>query len=352
MDAELPFPTAAGMQIAHQARFDSLRYVQGLAKATHGDLVTIYENTRAERPKDSKQCIIEANGCEVRAENLVLATHSAYLGISQFDVRQAPYLSYVMAVRVAEDVPDALFFDNEDPYHYIRWAKSDDPQLLIIGGADSKVGQGDPEERFRQLENYIRQRLAVHSIEGRWSAELFEPADGLPFIGRAPGMHNVYVATGFSGTGLTFGTVAGKIISDMILGRIKDEVPYFAPSRITPLASASDFLTENINAAYHFVADRFAADTDSLEDIPSGQGRLVKCEGQNYAAYRDDSGELHVMSPKCTHAGCIVHWNQSEKTWDCPCHGGRYSATGERMYGPPSADLEPKQVPQHSSNVG
>ncbi len=350
LDAELPFPTAGAMQIGQQARFDSLRYVQGLARVVHGDLVSVYENSRAEPPRDGKHyCEIQVNGYHVQASSVVLATHSAFLGISQFDLRQAPYQSYVMAVRVADEVPDALFWDNEDPYNYIRRATSDDPHLLIIGGMDHKTGQGDPEDHFRRLESYVRQRFVVREIEDRWSAEFFEPSDGLPFIGRAPGTKHIYVATGFSGTGLTYGTAAGQILADMITGRQPDDVPHLSPSRITPLASASDFLAENLNAAYHFVADRFAAEpVDSLDLLARGEGRLVKFEGQTVAAFRDEHGEVHLLSPACTHAGCFVHWNKSEKTWDCPCHGGRFSATGERLYGPPAADLEQKHAPQPS----
>lgn len=345
-NAELPFPTAAALEIRNQARFHCLDYLKGLAAAVQGDQVAIYENSRARPPEDGQPCVVEANGHRLRAAHVVLATHSAYLGISQFDLRQAPYQSYVLVARVAEVVPDALYWDDDQPYHYLRLAASGDPHLVIVGGADHKTGQADAPKHARRLENYVGQHFSVERIEHGWSAEFFEPSDGLPFIGRVPGKKHLFLATGFSGTGLTYGTAAGKILADLILGRESGEADVFSPGRVKPLAAAKDFISENLNVAKHFVADRFSAEqVDSLDAVAAGTGRLIKFNGEKYAAYRDADNQLHLLSPACTHAGCYVQWNAVEQTWDCPCHGGRFSATGERMYGPPPSDLERQELP-------
>ena len=339
--ASLPFPTAAAFEIHQQGRFHSINYLRGLAKAVQAAGAAIYENTAAQPPADGTPCTIRAGGWELTASDVIVATHAAFLGISQFDIRQAPYQSYVMAVRVEDDVPDALYWDDEDPYHYTRLAASDDPRLLIIGGADHKTGQADERQQFELLEQYITERFKVLRIERRWSAEFFEPSDGLPYIGRVPSTDHLYIATGYSGTGLTYGTAGGSILADLILGRTSPYEKVFAPNRLKPLAAAKSLISENVNAAKHFIADRFKAEhVESLDVVPHGEGRIVQFENETYAVYRDEYGAVHTMSPECTHAGCYVQWNNAEKTWDCPCHGGRYAATGERIYGPPARPLD------------
>ncbi|MHB8897531.1 MAG: FAD-dependent oxidoreductase [Thermoguttaceae bacterium] len=342
--ADLPFRTVASVEFPNQGRFHSQAYLRALARQVHGGCGAIYEHTRALPPEDGAVCVVQANGCRVEADSVVIATHSSYLGISQFDMRQAPYQSYVLTARVAEEVPDGLYWDDEDPYHYIRRATSNDPRLLVVGGADHKTGQSSPEEHAAELAEYVAGHFRVEGIEDRWSAEFFEPADGLPMIGRVPATRHLYVATGYSGTGLTYGTAAGNILARLILAGECPDGDVFSPSRLKPMAAAKALVTENLNAAGHFLGDRFGVETvDSLDSLGSGQGRVVKYRGETCAAYRDGQGQLHLLSPVCTHAGCIVQWNGVEHTWDCPCHGGRYSPRGERLYGPPSADLDHKE---------
>ena len=341
----MPFAHGA-CRIGNQARFHSVRYVQGLAKALHARGVAIHESSRAQPPTDGEPCRVETPGGRVSATDVLLCTHTCYMGITHVDTLIAPYQSYVLTARVAERIPDALYWDDARPYHYIRLASSDDPRLLVVGGADHKTGQGgDEREAFARLETYVRERFDVASIEHRWSAEYLEPADGLPYIGRILTASHVYVAAGFSGTGLTFGTVAGKVLADLHLGRESELAKIFSPSRFKPLAGAANYLSENMNVARRFVADRFGGDSiDSLDEVRAGEGRLVRHRGSQWAVYRDQQGAIHVLSPVCTHAGCRVQWNEFESTWDCPCHGGRFSALGERLYGPPPKDLGTKAL--------
>ena len=341
----LPFPIATATRIDRQARFHSLRYLEGLARQVHGENATIYEQTRAEPPQDGSPCRVKTPGGQLLATDVILATHSAYLGISQFDMRQAPYQSYAIALRVHDQVPDALYWDDEQPYHYIRLASSDDPHLLIIGGADHKTGQADGRQQFDRLAEYAAKRFRIQSVEQRWSAEFFEPADGVPFIGRVPRTEHLYLGTGYSGTGLTYGTAAGMLLTDLLLGRASPDIEVFSPSRLKLWAAAPELISENLDVARRYIADRFGADKlDSLEQLTPGEGRRADFEGAPCALYREDSGPIHVLSAMCPHAGCHVQWNSAEKTWDCPCHGSRFSATGERLYGPSPADLERKKT--------
>ncbi|MBW3595969.1 MAG: FAD-dependent oxidoreductase [Planctomycetes bacterium] len=342
-DIGLPFQSAGAVRFENQARFHPMKYLAALAAQVHGDGSAIYCGSRAEPPEDGEPVIVATPHGRVTAKQVLLATHSAYLGISQFDMRMAPYQSYVIAAHVAEPPPDALFWDDADPYHYTRRANSEEPSLLLIGGADHKTGHGDAPEALRSLEEYARSRFRVQALLQQWSSEFFEPADGVPLIGKVPMRNNTYVATGFSGTGLTYGTAAGMLLADLLQGAEPPLAEVVSPARFKPLAAAKELIRENVDVAARFVADRFAGDKiDSWDELAPDEGRLVTFEGEQLAAYRDEQGRLHVCSPVCTHAGCHVHWNGLEKTWDCPCHGGRYSAAGERIYGPPPKDLEDK----------
>jgi nitrite reductase/ring-hydroxylating ferredoxin subunit len=143
------------------------------------------------------------------------------------------------------------------------------------------------------------------------------------------------VATGYSGNGMTFGTIAGQLLSDLIAEVDNGLEPLFRPSRIKPLAAAASYFAENVGSTVCFVEGRIApADAASIADVPKGAGRLVDQEGRRLAVYRDPEGRVHACSPVCPHLGCIVQWNNAEKSWDCPCHGSRFSGTGAVLHGP------------------
>jgi len=336
----LPFPCAGAVHIGGQGRFHSQRYLQHLAAELHAGGCLIHENTTAEPPASGAPARIETDGGRVTAQAIVVATHSPYLGISEFDFRVFPYQSYVIAARVHDDVADALYWDDADPYHYIRLASSEDPNLLIVGGCDHKTGHADDErQKFAELEQYAREHFSVQSIEHEWSAQLYDPADGLPHIGRVPAMPNVYLATGFAGTGLTWGTVAGTLIARMILGQRHPLEEIVAPGRLTLLASARDVIAENLDVMRRFVVDRFAGKSLADEQVAAGSGKVISRDGRLVAVYRDPAGDIFRLSPVCQHAGCIVHWNEAERTWDCPCHGSRFTGDGRRISGPATSDL-------------
>lgn len=351
-DVPLPFTCVGAMQTANQGRFHSLRYLQHLAAAVHGDGCSVYENTSASRPHDGVCCRVESEGGAVTAKAVFVATHSPFLGISQLDFRVFPYQSYVIAARVTNPVADALYWDDAEPYHYIRLASPADPDLLLIGGADHKTGQpGDEREQLAELEQYAADRFSVRGIEHQWSAQYHVPADGLPHVGRVPGSEHLFLATGFAGVGLTWGTVAGTLVARMILGQRHPLEEILDPGRLTLMASAKDMIAENLDVMRRFAVDRFTGHKPLAdEEIPPGGGRVVTRHGRLIAIYHDPSGSLFRLSPVCTHAGCIVHWNQAERTWDCPCHGGRYSAQGQRFAGPPVEDLAPDRESKHSAS--
>jgi len=293
---------------------------------------------------DGEPCRLETETGTLTARDVVVATH---VPLNKFFIQTklAHYRSYVLACRVSGAVPEGLFWDDEDPYHYIRAQEAEGETLLIVGGEDHKTGQEDDTEAcFRSLLEYARARFDVRSVPYRWSAQVVEPVDGLPFVGRNTLSSHVYVGTGYSGTGMTFGTLAAMISSDLILGRDNPWARLFDATRVKPVAAAKEFVKENVDFPKHLVGDRLKhAEGDSFGDVARGEGKIVEVGGKKVAAYRDASGAVHALDPVCTHLGCLVQFNDAEKSWDCPCHGSRFDSHGKVINGPATRDLEERE---------
>ena len=221
-----------------------------------------------------------------------------------------------------------LLWDTPDPYHDVRLQRGDGFDYLIVGGEDHKTGQPEGEDhqtRFGRLEEWTRERFPMtESVEFRWSGQVMEPVDGMAFIGRNPlDADNVYVVTGDSGNGMTHGTLAGILLTDLITGRDNEWATLYDPSRKT-LSAGGEFLKENLNVAAQYTDLATPGDVSSAEEVAPGEGAILRRGLTKVAVYRDDAGALHERSAICAHLGCVVRWNTGEKTWDCPCHGSRY----------------------------
>lgn len=348
-DVPLPFPVAGALRLEDQAQFDAVRYVEALAEAVDGAGSRIYAGTPVTEIQDGAPCRVSAPPHTVTAGWVVEATHTPLNLDLAVQTRLGPYTTYVLALDVDPAPPDGLFWDDADPYHYLRLAYG----RLLAGGADHKTGQeDDPEARYRELLEWTRARFPVRGLEARWTHEIFEPADGLPYIGRDPGTDHVYLATGYAGNGLTLGTIAGETLSELILGRSSRWKDLFSPSRVKPLASAREVLRENLNVAWRLIADRLRRETaDGRPPLAPGEGRVLDVDGRKAAVWRDEGGAIHVMSAVCTHAGCVVRWNGAARTWDCPCHGGRYLPDGRVLNGPPTRDLKKAPAPESGEST-
>jgi Rieske Fe-S protein len=242
-----------------------------------------------------------------------------------------------------------LYWDTPDPYHYIRLQEVDarlDParldDILIVGGEDHKTGQeDDADERFKCLEDWTRERFPmVKSIDFRWSGQVMEPVDYMGFIGRNPGVdEHIYIATGDSGNGITHGTIAGMLLSDLILGKENPWEKLYDPSRKT-LRAAGEFLKENLNVAAQYADWARQSEVGSYDEIEPGSGAVVRRGTSKVAVFKDEQGTIHERSAVCTHLYCIVNWNTAERTWDCPCHGSRFDPYGNVVNGPAISPLE------------
>jgi Rieske Fe-S protein len=253
-----------------------------------------------------------------------------------------PYREYGIAARLTDDAyPEGIFWSLEQPSHSIRSYDQDGVRYLIVIGEEHKTGQHkDGTDYYANVERFARSRFNVSSITHRWSAQNYQPADLLPYIGPSGSADAIYIATGFGANGLVYGTLAAMIIADEIQGRLHPSRELYSARRFTPVKSAPGFVHESVNVARQYLRDYLTrADVSQIEDVRAGEGKLIAVEGRKLAVYRDEQDRWTVLSPVCTHLGCLVRWNGLEKSWDCPCHGSRFAATGEVLEGPAVRDL-------------
>jgi glycine/D-amino acid oxidase-like deaminating enzyme/nitrite reductase/ring-hydroxylating ferredoxin subunit len=342
------FDTGMCLRFPRQAQFHPLKYLTGLARAIERDGGRIFTSTHVSTMEGGATAHVQtSNGYTVTADALVIATNTPVNDIVTIHTKQAPYSTYVIGARIPPgSVTRALYWDTLDPYHYVRIqsvsSNGNNYELLIVGGEDHKAGQADDgEQRHARLEAWARERFPmIESTEFRWSGQVMEPVDGLAFIGRNPGdPRNVYIATGDSGMGMTHGTIAGMLITDLIMKRQCAWAPLYDPGRTT-LRSLMEYAKENLNVVAQFAEDYLTGgDVDSPDEIAAGAGAVIRRGLGKVAVYRDEQGALHKRSAICPHLGCIVSWDSVEKTWDCPCHGSRFDAYGRVINGPANSDL-------------
>ena len=345
---DLPWPVKAAVRFDDQAQFHPRRYCLALARLIDADGSRVFERTRAVDVEDGSPCVVKTERDDVRAAYVVLATHLPFLDRGAFFAKCHPEREYVLAVALEQPVPKGMYITAEQPTRSIRQHPFDGGELLILSGDSHKTGQDDDSERhYAALEQFARERFAVRSIEYRWSTQDHMTVDQVPYIGRLRrGSDRLYVATGFNKWGMTNGTIAGVVIRDEILGRENPWRELFDPNRLKPVASAKQFLKENLNVARRFVADRITPRSSaSPDELAPGEGQVTTAGVQQIAIARGSDGTLHAVSARCTHMGCIVHWNPAETTWDCPCHGSRFAIDGTLIEGPAGDDLQPREIP-------
>ena len=353
----LSFDSGPALKFPRQAQFHPLKYLNGLTRAILRDGGKIYCGTHAEKIVDGEPAkVTTSDGHAITADAIIVATNTPVNDWLIIHSKQAAYRTYVIGCRVPKgSVPRGLYWDTPDPYHYIRLQDapgSADSDILIIGGEDHKTGQADEtSDRFTCLEEWARQRFPmIQSVEYRWSGQVMEPVDYMAYIGRNPGAdRHIFVATGDSGNGMTHGTIAGILLTDLVLGLKNPWAALYDPSRVK-LGAAGEYVKENANVAEQYKDWITDGDVESAEAIPPGEGAVLRRGSKKIAAYKDESGVIHERSAVCTHLYCIVDWNSTEKTWDCPCHGSRFDPFGKVINGPAIAPLAPADSETKSSS--
>lgn len=343
------------IEFKNQAQFHVLHYLKGLAEAVISLGGTIYTEAHAE---DITKKGAKVNGFNFEADHIVVATNSPINDIVTMHTKQHAYRSYVIGGKIPKgSLPYALWWDSGDmkskwvsqPYHYVRLENFDDEyDLLIAGGEDHKTGQADEEDpelsRYDKLEIWTRNYFPMlEEISYKWSGQVMEPVDSLAFLGRNPGDDNIYIITGDSGNGMTHATIGAIIITDIILGVKNKWEDLYDPARIT-FKTTGDFIKEAGNMASQYLDWITASDLKNTADLEAGDGGILSLGLRKVAVYRDYDNTLQAFSAVCPHMGCVVQWNQDEKSFDCPCHGSRFATDGTVLNGPAKTDLSKIQV--------
>ena len=335
-DTELPFEIAAAVRVPDQAEFHPIRYLLAIAAAAEDAGAAVFEDTRATGAGGGRVQL--RSGASVAADRIVVATHLPFLDRAGAFALAEPERSSALAVAIDGEHPEGMYISADKPSRTIRSFPHDGAELLIVGGNSQRMGEGDPGAALADLERFARERFPVTDVAYHWSAHDYMPADGLPMIGPLPPRGGeILMATGMRKWGLAMGTAAARILADSVLDVDNPWAETFDPRRLPGLRALPELAKANAGTGLHFFGDRLRR--DGHPELAAGEGAVVDDGVGKRARYRDLDGTLHDLSARCTHLGCIVRWNPGDRTWDCPCHGSRFEATGQVLEGPATASL-------------
>ncbi|MFD1146189.1 FAD-dependent oxidoreductase [Saccharothrix hoggarensis] len=337
----VPFPVAGAVRLDDQLLIHPAKYVRGLAEIVDGEGSRVFEGSRVQRIEDGKPARVHTDGGTVVAERVVVATHYPILDRGLYFARLEPMRSYCVAVTLKSGTPPTgLAISAGSP----TWSLSRSGDLLIVSGRSHATGSS-PGEPYDELAAFAREHWDVGEVTHRWSAQDPTPYDNLPMIGPyTPGSTTLYGATGFMKWGLSNGTMAAELLTDLIVGRSNSLTERFSPHRMT-LGATPKLAKLNAKVAVDLVGDRLKrAEVDSVAEVPVGEARVVRDGSGKAGVYRDEAGGVHGVSLRCTHLGCLVRFNPAERSWDCPCHGSRFDVDGSVLEGPATKPL-PRRDP-------
>lgn len=283
----------------------------------------------------------------IRADDVIIATHWPFHDYpGRYYTRMYQSVSYVLGVVLDTPFPDGMFISAEEPIRSLRSHPMADGELVLVSGEEHRAGQGgDTRKYYQALERFVEALYPASEVRYRWMTQDTITVDSVPYIGQlAHETPHVYVATGFKKWGMTHGTVAGRILADMISGGLNPWTTVFDPARFKPTASAKEFVTQGANVATRMVEGLVRSEGRDRDRLRPGDGAILTIHGHKIAAYRDEAGVLHTLDPACRHMGCIVEWDPAEKSWACPCHGSRYRADGQVIHGPAMYSLKKKEI--------
>jgi glycine/D-amino acid oxidase-like deaminating enzyme/nitrite reductase/ring-hydroxylating ferredoxin subunit len=333
------------LRYPRQATFHPLKYLAGVAEACAARDVRFFAGTPVEEVAEENGAVaLKTPRGVIRARHAVIATNSPIVDRVSLHSKMAPYRTYVIGFAIARGaLPDALYWDTEEPYHYVRLQPGDHGMdFVLVGGEDHKSGEADDaKRRFDRLEKWARGKMPMlKEVTHRWSGQVLDTIDYAGFIGKNPGSENIYVATGDSGQGLTHGVMGAMLNAALITDGKSDWAKLYAPER-TPLKAAKNWVVENSTALKNLAGYIAPGEVDSADKLEPGQGAVIREGLKKIAAYCDAKGNLHQHSAACTHLSCHLHWNSFETCWDCPCHGSIFGPEGEVLNAPAISALRP-----------
>ncbi|MCD8509531.1 MAG: FAD-dependent oxidoreductase [Bacillus sp. (in: Bacteria)] len=344
-DTDLPFAYSAAIQMHNQAQFHPVKYLKGMANILQQNGVSIYEKTRAvDVKKGDRPEVVTENDHTITSDHVVIASHVPFKDLEGlYFSRLRAERSYILAAKVEKKIPKGIYINAGSPKRSIRHWKNDEGEtFLIVGGEEHTAGQSrNTEEDLEKLRNFAHEHFTVKDIPFHWSSQDIFTLDRVPYVGPiTKNQPNIHVATGFSKWGMTNGTNAAKLITDLISNEDNRYEDLFSPSRFKKHQDVKNFLKESANAAKQYVKGKVNKGDKEPEDLNEDEGGIVSVNGKKAGAYKDSDGNLTIVDVTCTHMGCDCEWNNSERTWDCPCHGARYKPDGEVIEGPATEPLK------------
>ena len=332
----LPFDIKAAVQFDKQAQFHPLKYLLALAKELPTDGSYIFEHTKVVDVEDKEKCVvITNNGKRVSADKVIVASHfPCYDGLGMYFARMYAEKSYTIGIKIKDHFPKGMFANAENPGRSLRSQKFEDSEIILVNGDHHKTGsEKNTNVHYENLSNYAKDFFNVESILFRWSTQDCMTVDGIPYVGHLTSKTpNILVATGFNKWGMTNGTAASIILTDLIIKGENPWAPVYDPSRFDA-GGIPKLVTTNLDVARNLIRGKLAPVPADVH-INKGEAKVIKVDGEKVGAYRDEAGNLHVVDITCTHLGCELVWNEAEKTWDCPCHGSRFTYDGDNVEGP------------------
>ncbi|MGN1401028.1 MAG: FAD-dependent oxidoreductase [Bacillus sp. (in: firmicutes)] len=341
----VPIPCKAAIKMKNQAQFHPVKYLNRLVDIILAKGGVILENTVAIGiENEPAPTVILKDGRSIKAKDIVVASHFPFTNFKGgYFSRLHPERSYVVAATSPIPYPGGMYINAESPSRSLRSAKNEDgSELWLIGGANHQTGEvKETFECYEELKAYGEQHFDITSIPYRWSAQDLSTLDSIPYVGRQTKHEkHIFVATGYAKWGMTNGTAAALLLKDLITGKPNGYTDLYSPSRINANPAVLNFAKQNIDVAKHFIKGKLEAVQANIHDIPAGEAAVVSVNGNKTGCYRDKGGKIHAVDTTCTHMGCEVEWNNGEKTWDCPCHGSRFSYEGDVVEGPATEALK------------
>ncbi|MGD6780042.1 FAD-dependent oxidoreductase [Sutcliffiella horikoshii] len=343
-DIPLPLETKSVIVMKNQAQFHPLKYLKVLVDGIVEKGGEIYEHTVATDVEESRGLsVVTKNGAKIECEYIVAGSHFPfYDGNGFFFTRMYAERSYILAARTEKELPEGMYYSAGQPSRSLRYVTIDGEKVALIGGDGHRTGQGkDTLKHYEALKSFGEEVLGIKEILYRWSAQDLYTLDKVPYIGRITSGHpNIFIATGYRKWGMTNGTAAALLLQDLILGRKNAYEDLFSPSRFVADPSLKKFISSNMNVAGHLIEGKLDRPSKKPEDLGLDEGGVVMINGRRAGAYKNDKGEVYCVDTTCTHLGCEVEWNHGDRSWDCPCHGSRFSIHGDVLEGPADKPLE------------
>lgn len=344
---DLPFDVKGAIRFENQAQFHPRKYLLELADEVDGNGSYIFENTKVIDIQDGDIVkIITSNENIISAKKVVIATHFPIENFrALYFSRIYTERSYILGALIKDNLPEGMYISAEKPTRSLRYQDYNGRKMLLIGGDGHKTGQGeDTEIHYENLKNFAKENFDIEDIPYRWSTQDCMPIDDIPFIGKITrNSENIFLSTGFKKWGMTNATASAMILTDLITNIKNPYSEVFNPSRFNIKGSLSTFLKKNLNVGYEFIKGKLKTENIDIE-VATGEGKVVNLNGRRVGFYKHNDGRTYIVDTTCTHLGCELSWNNAEKSWDCPCHGSRFSFDGTIMEGPALQRLKVKII--------